>query len=826
MYALRSSRCFRLGKLLCAGAGVWLCGAALADTPTVFWTSCPVRPDETLMMAGGNFGDAPVVEGTRLGDSFEPNGNERIWTRLEILQSRNHSIQTVIPAEWEPGVYAVRIQNEGRWSDTVLVNAPDPWWLIGDKGEYATPGGTVRVFGRTLNHGGISRMVLRHPQHGDWLMSAGGADAYALKFDVPEKIPPGRFTVMVHSGHGGRAAWRSAGRLEIGIAPVWRDTVYNIKQIQRDQRALGTGGSATEAVEYALAQAREHGGGVLYFPRGRYRMDKPLQIPEFVVLRGESRELVSLYWPPHVGRRNNLLVGDQYFKVEDLTLYADRRYQTMIRGNHNITVQRIRLRANLFHQAETGQLYNTPLEYMDDIQNNRDSRVEIRMTGGAVVFHGNNNRVVDSDFYHTRGGTGGAGRNIVVSGNRFDIGYGPFKASGTNMIFEDNDYRGSDPWASGVGVGTYTGSTVHSLYFARNRMTQVYGNDREAVTLDGHGSAYLGRLAGARGTELVLAEDPTWGRDNKDMLARWDLPPLKPEGAWEWRGISVYVLEGTGMGQFRLLTGVDGRRLEVERPWDVALDESSVVSIGKYNGRHLFIDNYFEDAGFGIQLYPPCYETIVAGNTMRRSTSHNAGGTLSDRMPWGWIRMEHSWYNQFIENHILEGNSWAGMGSEIRVHGTSTFPELTASRWHVLRGNVLENNAELRILGSAHDVVVEGNQIRNSQTGILVNSFNEQSPFWVWVMLNTRTIGTPDILKALDQKRAVFEAVRVRAGHENALPAAFLHSESEQRPQQIILRNNVFENVSVPYIGDALQNNIIFPATRNLKVYVSEPDGR
>lgn len=822
MYSRMTNRQFR--QVLRAGMCLWLFGVALAATPVVFWTSCPVQPDETLMLAGGNFGDAPRVEGARYQDTFELETHEREWQPLEPLQSSDHSLKVVMPAEWDTGVYVLRIRNGVEWSAPVLVNAPDAWWRIGDQGEFASPGGTLRVFGRTLNLGGESRMVLRHRQNGDWPISASQADAYSLTFDLPEDVPEGRYAVLLHNGHGGRAAWSAAGYVDVQNPPVWRDVVYNIKEIQREQREQGLGGTATDAMKYALEQAREHGGGVLYFPRGRYRIDETLAIPEFVVLRGESRERVSLYWPPVQARRRNLLVGDQNFTVEDLTLYADRYYQTMIRGNHNITVQRVRLRGNLFHQAEVGQAFRTPPAYLAETLRNDDNRHLIPPTGGALALGGNNIRVTDNDFYHTRGGAGAGGRNVVVARNRFDIGYGPFVASGTNMIFEDNDYRGSDPWASGIGVTTYGNrGSVHNLYFARNRMSQVYGNDREAVTLDGHGTAYLGKLAAAGGTEVVLAEDPIWGTGSKDMLPQWDLKPRKAEGAWQWRGISLYVLEGTGVGQFRALTGVNGRRIEVERPWDVPLDESSVVSIGKYNGRHLFIDNYFEDAGFGIQLYPPCYETIIAGNVMRRSTSHNSGGALSDALPWKGIRMEHSWYNQFLHNEIPEGNSWAGMGSEIRVYGVSTLPELTASRWHVMRGNVLENNAELRVLGSVRDVVVEGNQIRNSHTGILINSLDAKAAPWVQGMLS-RSIGNNERLESLDQKRAVFDSIHRETGGGTPVLAAVLHSESKQKPRDILLRNNLFEQVTVPYIGDALQQTVIYPASRKVKVFVGDQE--
>ena len=361
-------------------------------------------------------------------------------------------------------------------------------------------------------------------------------------------------------------------------------------------------------------------------------------------MRGEGRELVSLFWKAREQPLQYQIVGQDNFTIEDLTVYVEGNYKNVIAGRHNVTIQRIRMRANLHTRYKNFAWQKSiSLETFDK-------------SGIGILITGDRARILDNDIYHTHDAIQiRQTRWGIVSRNQLDAGYSPVQAySFSNLIWEDNVYIGSDPRASGIGISLYYGnSACHHLYYARNKTRQMYGGDREAITLDGHGTAYLGGVESVQGVALVLASDPWWGKTAKDWIPDWHNVPARPENAWGRRGITLYILSGKGAGQCRNLTNVDGRKIEVDRPFAVAPDATSVLSIGKFNRRHLFIDNEFADAGTGVQLYPPNFENIVAGSTIHRTLSTNGGGTIG--APGAGSRVEPSFFNQFLNNTIFEG---------------------------------------------------------------------------------------------------------------------------------------------------------------------------
>ena len=144
-----SFACFLTTALAALGAGTSSAG------PQVFWASDPVRPNETVLLQGNDFGSAAVVEVSRWDDAMVTAPTAEVeaksWTRVPVLQASDCSLKFVVPADWKMGVFACRVTAGGATSAPVLVNAPDPWWVQGDRGASATPGGWLRIFGKSLS---------------------------------------------------------------------------------------------------------------------------------------------------------------------------------------------------------------------------------------------------------------------------------------------------------------------------------------------------------------------------------------------------------------------------------------------------------------------------------------------------------------------------------------------------------------------------------------------------------------------------------------------------------------------------------------------------
>lgn len=227
---------------------------------------------------------------------------------------------------------------------------------------------------------------------------------------------------------------------------------------------------------------------------------------------------------------------------------------------------------------------------------------------------------------------------------------------------------------------------------------------------------------------MTLTESPHWGVANKDMISSWTMGFEKRDTEREWHGLTVYILDGKGAGQARNLVYCSENSIEIESPWDVLPDKDSVISIGKFNGRHIFDNNTFVDIGPSVQLYPPGYECIVSRNNISRSFSSNAGGHITNKMSWGGIRVEPNWFSQFVDNVVEQGNSWGAESFKLQMYGTNDMDNMPICRGHILKRNVLKNNGYICLQGAVSDVVVEKNEICETPRGIYMRNRQGNCP--------------------------------------------------------------------------------------------------
>jgi len=225
------------------------------------------------------------------------------------------------------------------------------------------------------------------------------------------------------------------------------------------------------------------------------------------------------------------------------------------------------------------------------------------------------------------------------------------------------------------------------------------------MTLDAGGGAYFGKVASVAGTKLALAGDPAFH----------DYAP-KPHTNWE--GAAVMILDGRGAGQYRFVTANEGRAWEVDRPWVVEPDATSRISIAPFRGRDLFIGNTFEDGG-PFQLYGAALETIVAGNKGSRMD----GFLVIGLNPHGWGH-QPSWFCQFLDNQILEGNGYGPRSASFGARGddeSKTF-DGPMVRGAIFRRDRCLNNSAIQIGPSVEDAIVEQCVVENNERGIVTNS--------------------------------------------------------------------------------------------------------
>jgi hypothetical protein len=782
-----------------------------AEHPVIFWASDPVGPNETVMLSGHLLGEGSNVELVRLddGDAAAPDWSRAIAPAVPLRDGQ--SLAAVIPADWAPGLYACRVRRGDALSNVVVLNEPAAWWFQGDCGlNTASAGGWLRVFGKTLQGQGATPRLRLVP-------AAGGAavepdlravSRYSLEAALPATLTPGAWRVEAHNGHGGAAGWLPAGTLAVRAPAPVRGPVLSILDFGADPEGLK---NSTLPIVQTIENLLGAGGGTVLIPRGRYRVDSnlrsgtfiqtPLVLPQHIALKGEGMDVTTLWWPDRAEPLPTLIecIGDN--AIEDLAIYTQGRHRNIITSDGNdIAVRRVRIRANCYYMTSEG----------GRAHHRRGVPEEAGKMGMACEFNGGRNiEVADCDILSSAAAF--SLKHLVgarVAGNTVRSSSLMFVSGGEGQIIENNVFTGNSLTAGGSNVALHFGARRCShVYFAHNRVAQIFGGDHEALTLDGHGTGYLGGVARVEGTRLTLAADPVLGLDGiRDPMLSLDKATL-------------YVLAGRGRGQYRHLLANQGRTLTLEAPFAVDPDADSVVSLGGFNGRHLFIGNTTEDAGPALQLYPPNCECIVAGHRAIRCASFNSCSKLGRNTGSRFHRVEPSWYNQFLDNHVLVGNGWGGGETEIDrwlggegclliwgwqvrfgvdkegcdqdaqlteedlallLGRPNPFPgqPLPLSLFQIVRRHLIDNNHSIRIRGAVSGALVEGCVIRAARRGIRVD--NEV------VKTHVEDLG-----------QLVFEPPQ----HQPAPgePPPFLS------PRNVVIRGNRFEDVREPVCGTALQ---------------------
>ena len=681
------SRLIWVVLLLCAAS------AGLAQ-PHIFWASDPVLPGETVVVIGDSLTGAQVSVGPAGG---------RLQT-VPVLQPGDGSLKFTVPAGLRAGLFQAEIKTPQGAVSQVL-NRPVLWWAQVVSPPEA-PGKTVlRLFGKNLTLGASATVRIRADR--DYALSATGT-AFALSAPLPPDLGTASATVTVDVGAAGAAGISAELPVALERPLAWPQTVFTV----RDYGAVGDGlTDDTAAIKGAIAAAQQAGGGVVYFPRGRYLLSETLQIPRLVTLRGQARELVNIIWMDVKDPLPAQLKGTNSFAIEDITFYCQNYSRFLVAddrqpGAGNVRLHKVTILADRYRGHITAE------EASRRMQPGNGNLGALVSLGGAHVS-------ITNCYLYSSGMACWLTRlqDSVVADNTLSNGrWGWYCLSGSDgLIFDHNTIVGGDLMSTGGGLNTLDGSMYsRHIYYANNSLSTMFCWDREAMTSDAGGQAYYGKIASASGATLTLAADP--------------------ERPGSWLGGCLYIMDGKGTGQYRVVTACTGRVVTLDQPFEVPPDTTSTVTWCTYQGRCLFIDNTFTDAGVALQFYGNAIEHIMVGNkSIRTAGFHNFG------MNYGGI--QPSWYLQWLGNEIVEGNVYCGDHDNSRPSGEAhlgvyAFPP--SDNWQVpltlatmVRRNQLDNNAHIMLgcewNGPDHtdrkgrhirDVVVENNSVSNADLGI------------------------------------------------------------------------------------------------------------
>ncbi len=725
--------------------------ASVEATPTVIWHSQPVKPGQTVMLYGEGLARARVRV-RRLPDQepgmpdlapAEADNRRGPGREATTIQARERALKVVLPETAPPGIFSLEVGG-GEVVRTVLVNAPQPWWARGAQRLEATPGEDLRVFGLGLGWQGVeealagtppgsprTRLVLKGDRTIE--LAVKEADLYSIRAPLPAGMDPGAYEVWIHNGCGGPAGWaRCPEPLQVRVSAPWPDREFNVLRFG----ARGDGVAEDDApVQRAIDEAGRSGGGVVWFPSGQYRFNRPLRIPRRVLLRGAGRDSVLLHWSNrHFARLRGIIHGETQFGLEDMTLWyvgAERGIENMaeVEGKSlysqanrppwwqegNILLRRLVIRWSPYAaRPGWGQLSDT-LEITRQL--NFES-LDAAGTGVAVWLCGRDVRIEECDIYS--GGfplllafmsDGSVVRNNVLRTGRGGL---VWAQRGRKVIWEDNQMLGSDN-LSRAGWSTKAHPYYDQVYFRGNTVAFAQSADYEIVGSDGASPVYYGGVEGVNGTSVRLARP----------VRSW---PFEPEGHL------AFVLAGRGKGQARTVLRGGTNWVDLDRPWEVTPDATSILGINHSLRQWLMVGNRIAD-GDSMQMYGLNHEVVFAENRLER-----VGGSSEAALRFlafqhtadGPEAAEPSFFSQMLGNRLIaprldmrrfeSGTAAIELsGGDVDSLGRMATPCLMNAA--VLRGNELRGGKILLSVGSqlpyrAEDILIEDNRIMDSPEGL------------------------------------------------------------------------------------------------------------
>lgn len=704
-------RCL-LALLCCVGVA-----AAQEGLPKIFWVSQPVRSGQTVLLQG-----AGLVAGTGPRMTFLPDDEpglppaaelpvkELNWEPVDPLLATGASMALPLP-RGDDRVTAVSWQRGRQSTRPVLVNAPEVWFVQGDQGDTASPGGWLGVFGTCLRlDAAAPRLALVAEGRPARVVTGtatevGHDTGYGHYFRLPADLAPGRYTVYLHNGHGGPAAWtRYAGYAHgpldsVTIAPrvVWPTAEFTVDPGADDDARLAA----------ALARARANGGGVIVVPAGTLRLARPLLLPQRTLLRGQGRDVSTLEWTADPttpdGRPLPLISGEGLprpdggqraaFSLEDLTVRGGPTLGQCLVERSQTTIPAYLKRVRLVAPRQKSEREARPALQLNQTANFAVTDCDLDAFSCITVQYSSASYLrIAGNRLRWRGATINLLRdhqNVIIEDNRLTM-------AGT---FRDNGYTPEQNPNPGLWWDAFDSSNVRDLYYAHNTSGREEAEPPHTcigITFDGNGAAYFGRVTAVNGTHLTLAA-PT----NRGDI--YNHPPCQP-------GAFVRIVAGRGMGQWRHLVSratIAVTELEVDRPWDVEPDATSWLAVNGFQGRALFIENDFGNEPC-LQTYFGSHDVIWAGNKFglvgQRTTVPVWYGTIAGGM-------QSDWHYQVLDNEIR------GDSVDL-VTVNASFGQLPAdyagplSLGHLYRGNWASGTSRfmLALPPRMDGFVVEGNR--------------------------------------------------------------------------------------------------------------------
>ena len=587
----------------------------LAGTPKIAEWTRTAKPDAVVALTGSGLssftGDAAGKD-TQF-QVFGQGAAGSFYGPASILRLDGLKAAVILPAGLPAdSEYMIWPANSVGTGNPVAVNATEAWW-VGPK--VATRGDTVSIFGRNLAHNGnpvtSNIYIQKSGLPGVWA-TVTSANPYKVDFTVPTSLANGDYQVWAHNGHGGHYGWSGPLTLTINGGMPWTTKTFNVKSYG----AKGDGVTDDEAaIQLALTAASSSPWSTLYFPTGTYMISKGFSIPSQVRWLGDGSTHTFI-------KANAGFVAPQTY---------DARMYSMLYGwvgTHDAALQGLTLDPNGLMKA----VLTTPI-YARFVTNYRFNDVTFGGKGYDPADFGGSTLIILQGCKiiagsSTTGGSGiflGATSQVFIDNCRIygandvntmlDFFGGSDGVSCTNTTAQDYDNTTSDGWAQGR---FFYGCSL----WGSNRNFYVGDNTTDALAVR---PAYSNQNSG----EQILWENAT-KYSGMPLFATQTTVTFGANAFLQDPGLlggsyDAIIVNGTGLGQHRKITGCTGTTITVSPAWNVPPDSTSTVIIAgvifhcavyqnTLQGKSDYVNR--DTASTGVQPFGNSYDFVVDSNTI------------------------------------------------------------------------------------------------------------------------------------------------------------------------------------------------------------------
>jgi hypothetical protein len=499
---------------------------------------------------------------------------------------QGHFAVANLPPQLAPGVFSVWVRNAEGFSAPISLNQPRPLFLS----EYeAWRGQQIQIIGRNFDpteFGAYGRPRVRLANDDGKYIECNVLEynPYAITIKAPE-VANARYRVEVTIDG---EKWRplpdhevlnilSVGKDPLNLGAAWAGKFHwhRIFDVTKYGVPARSGDDVTEAVQHVVNTAKSAGGGVVYFPAGRYRMSG-IKLPAEIVLLGDGPQNTTLVCTAAGGNfidsvADGTTVGRQGVARLGIVLRNETvRPDTFIwlgekwQQNNNAADLTVRTAAEFFVESVN---LNYSLTGPSVTKGQR---------GIGIVWVGKERAICENcSFvgYQAQPYISLITDYLRIKKNYFEYSTGNVVHNGSHCFYLDNRIVGRRQYSAASGDGDLHGLFARDRVYMANNVVEGVGslantensNDGEALCVEVPNAAFnYGAVASANDTTLtVVAQVP---------LAR----PLAYFGR-----LSVAIIDGRGLGQLRRVIGIDSTKnqLTVERPWDVTPNASSAFTL-------------------------------------------------------------------------------------------------------------------------------------------------------------------------------------------------------------------------------------------------------